>query len=129
MKTFNIDFFELSFLAETCIPPRPIARTMFWQNLTNVYWDQMSESERSRLFEWLNRNPQYPESLEKEEDTKVFHARFDPENQYMVKTNYNGEQKEIRAFKFGGRYYTGLNTFIFEDYISEVTKYVPIIKY
>ena len=88
MSTFNIDFFELSFLAEACIPPRPIARGMFWQDLTRKYWEQMTEGERAHLFEWLNRNPWYPESLEKEEDTQVFHARFDPENQYMVKTKY-----------------------------------------
>ena len=56
MSTFNIDFFELSFLAEACIPPRPIARTYFWQNLSKVYWYQMTENERERLFEWINRN-------------------------------------------------------------------------
>ena len=30
MSTFEIDFFELAILAEACIPPRPIARAMFW---------------------------------------------------------------------------------------------------
>lgn len=127
MSTFNIDFFELSFLAEACIPPRPIARTMFWQDLTRKYWNQMTEGERAHLFEWLNRNPWYPESLEKEEDTQVFHARFNPDNQYMIKTNHNNE--EHRAFKFGDRYWVGLNTFIPEENITDITKFTPKREY
>ena len=129
MSTFNIDFFELSFLAEACIPPRPIARAMFWQDLTRKYWEQMTEGERAHLFEWLNRNTWYPESLEKEEDTRVFHARFDPDNQYMVKTKYKRKKDERRAFKYKDRYWIGLNTFISEEYITEVNKFTPKREY
>ena len=134
MSTFNIDFFELAFSAEACIPPRPIARAMFWQNLTNKYWYQMTEGERAHIFEWLNRNPWYPESLEKEDDTKIFHARFNPDNQYMVKTRHKNEKKrwvkgEHRAFKLGDRFYKGTNTFIAEDCIVEATKFTPKREY
>ena len=106
MTTFTIDFFELAFLAEACIPPAPIARTMFWQNLTNKYWSQMTEGERIHLFEWLQKNWQYEESLAKEEDTQIFHARFNPDNQYLVKTNYDDKEEVHRAFKMSERYYT-----------------------
>lgn len=133
MSTFNIDFFELSFLAEACIPPRPIARAMFWQDLTRKYWNQMTEGERAHLFEWLNKHPYYPESLEKEDDTKVFHARFNPDNQYMVKTEHKEGRKKIkgehRAFKLGDRYWVGLNTFIPEENIVEITKFTPKREY
>lgn len=129
MSTFNIDFFELSFLAEACIPPRPIARAMFWQDLTRKYWEQMTEGERAHLFEWLNRNTWYPESLEKEEDTQVFHARFDPDNQYMVKTKYKRKKDERRAFKYKDRYWIGLSTLISEEYITEVNKFTPKREY
>ena len=122
MSTFKIDFFELAFLAEACIPPRPIARAMFWQNLTKVYWSQMTEDERARMFEWMNKNDWYQKSLEKEEDTQIFHARFDPENQYIVTTKYNKKKEEHRAFKLGYRYYTNHNTFIADEYIIEVNK-------
>jgi len=129
MSTFTIDFFELSFLAEACIPPRPIARMSFWQDLIRKYWEQMTEGERAHLFEWLNRNPWYPESLEKEEETKIFHARFDPDNQYMVTVMYNGEQNTHRAFKLGDRYYKGYSTFISEEYITEIVKFTPKREY
>lgn len=129
MSTFTIDFFELAFLAEACIPPRPIARAMFWQDLTKKYWIQMTEGERAHLFEWLNRNDWYTESLEKEDDTKIFHARFDPENQYMVKTKYKRKKEEHRAFKLGDRYYTGHDTFIDNEYITETIKFTPKREY
>lgn len=134
MSTFNIDFFELAFLAEACIPPRPIARAMFWQDLTRKYWAQMTEGERVHLFEWLKMNPWYAESLEKEEDTQVFHARFDPDNQYMVKTRHKNEKNrwvknEHRAFRFNDRFYVGLNTFIPEEYIVEAKLFKPKREY
>lgn len=126
---FVIDFFELAFLAEACIPPRPIARTMFWHNLTDRYWHQMTEGERAHLFEWLNKNPLYPNSLEKESDTLTFHARFNPDNQYMVEVNYKGKAETHRAFKLGERYYTGTRTSIADEYITNVEKFIPKREY
>lgn len=142
MSTFQINFFELAFLAEACIPPRPIARAMFWQNLTKQYWGQMTEGERAHLFEWLNRNDWYKESLQKENDTKIFYARFDPDNQYIVKTKHKNEKNrwvkgEHRAFKrhgseaegFTNRYYVGHDTYIPEENIVSVEKFTPKKEY
>jgi hypothetical protein len=131
MSTFTIDFFELAFLAEACIPPRPIARTMFWQNLTNRYWSQMTEGERIHLFEWLQKNWQndFEESLAKEEDTQIFHARFNPDNQYMVTANWNGVNEHIRAFKMGEKYYITSTSWIAEEYIIGVEKFTPKREY
>jgi hypothetical protein len=129
MSTFQIDFFELAFLAEACIPPRPIARAMFWQSLTDKYWYEMTEGERIHMFEWLQKSWVYEESLEKEEDTQVFHARFNPDNQYIIKTNYEGKAEEHRAFKMGDRYYIGRNTSISEEYIISIEKFTPIREY
>jgi hypothetical protein len=122
MSNFTIDFFELAFLAEACIPPNPIARTMFWQRLTNVYWEQMSEEEREHLFEWLNRNDKYKQSLEKEEETQIFHARFDPDNQYMVYTTMDGKDDVNRAFKYKDLYYVRSNSWITPEFITKVEK-------
>lgn len=122
MSNFTIDFFELAFLAEACIPPNPIARTMFWQRLTNVYWEQMSEEERDRLFEWLNRNDNYKRSLEKEEETQIFHARFDPDSQYIVYTTMNGKDDVNRAFKYKDLYYVRSNSWITPEFITKVEK-------
>ena len=122
MSNFTIDFFELAFLAEACIPPNPIARTMFWQRLTNVYWEQMTEEEREHLFEWLNRNDNYKRSLEKEEETQIFHARFDPDNQYIVYTTMNGKDDVNRVFKYKDLYYVRSNSWITPEFITKVEK-------
>jgi hypothetical protein len=129
MSNFTIDFFELSFLAEACIPPRPIARTYFWQNLTRTYWNQMTENERARLFEWMQRNSYYEDSLKNEEETQVFHARFDPDNQYMVHTNFHGVEDKRRAFKMGEKYYISRHTSIAEEYITSVEKLILKTEY
>jgi hypothetical protein len=122
MSNFTIDFFELAFLAEACIPPNPITRTMFWQHLTDEYWEQMSDEERDRLFEWLNRNDNYKRSLEKEEETQIFHARFDPDNQYMVHTTMDGKDDVHRAFKYKDLYYVKRNSWITPEFITKVDK-------
>jgi hypothetical protein len=122
MSNFTIDFFELAFLAEACIPPNPIARTMFWQHLTDEYWGQMSNEERDRLFEWLNRNDYYKQSLENEEETQIFHARFDPNNQYMVYTTMDGKDDVNRAFKYKDLYYVKRNSWITPEFITKVEK-------
>ena len=119
---FVIDFFELAFLAEACIPPKPIARTSFWRDLSDKYWYQMTEEERANLFEWLGRNDSYKRSLESEEDTKLFHARFDPDNQFTVTTEFNGTVNKHRAFKWEERYYIGSRSSIADQYITQVEK-------
>jgi hypothetical protein len=128
-ETFTIDFFELAFLAEACIPPRPIARAMFWQNLTERYWVQMSEPQRAHIWNWLQKNPYYEESLKNEEDTKVFHARFDPDNQYMVHYNFQGVEDKRRVFKMGEKYYISRHTSIAEEYITSVEKLILKTEY
>jgi hypothetical protein len=129
MGTFTIDFFELAFLAEACIPPRPIARAMFWQSLTDKYWEQMTEGERAHMFEWLQKSWVYEESLKEEEDTQVFHARFNPDNQYTIKVNYNGEESEHRAFKLNDNYYIGRNRWVADEYIVSIEKFTPKREY
>jgi hypothetical protein len=129
MSTFTIDFYELAFLAEACIPPRPIARAMFWQSLTDKYWVEMTEGERAHLFEWLQRNSYYEESLEREKDTQIFHARFNPDNQYMVTTEKIGVMEEHRAFKMGELYYKDSRSSILEEYIVSVEKFIPKREY
>jgi hypothetical protein len=96
---------------------------MFWDSLTNKYWAQMTEYERERLFEWLNKNWKYQDNVKEEQpDTMVFHHRYNPDNQYMVKTLYNGAEEDKRAFKMEDRYYINSNTSIIPEYIVGIEK-------
>ena len=116
MSKFEIDFFELAFLAEACIPPVPIARASFFADLSDKYYSQMTQDERNRLFEWIS-----PKLDLTDEDCQHFYARFNEKNQYKVKTTYNGETKEQNAYLFNGEYHVSKNQFIDEKYIDSVT--------
>lgn len=118
---FDIDFFEFSFLVEACIPPRPIARAMFWENVIDKYYNVLTLSERDRLFEWVNRNNCFEERLkENNEDCLLFNARYDKSNQFLVTTNYKKKIEIHNAFKWKGKYHLSKTKSINEKYIVSV---------
>ena len=115
MSGFKIDFFELLFLAEVCIPPKPIARSVFFDNLSDKYYHQMSNDERVRFFEFLS-----PKLNMRNDDCQHFYARFNPKNQYLVKTTYNGKTEEMIVYSFNDKYHISKDSSINEDYIDSV---------
>jgi hypothetical protein len=122
-QRFKIDFFEFSFLVEACIPPRPIARAMFWDNVINEYYHELTHDERARLHEWVNRNPSMQHALEhNNEDAIEFNLRYDPNNQYEVRTEYEGKEKIVKAYKGGDSYYIAINKSISPEFIKEVNR-------
>jgi hypothetical protein len=117
---FTIDFFEFSFLVEACIPPVPIARTMFWHNVIDKYYYQMIKEERFLLYEWIKKNPHF--NVEKEKDCAIFEARFNPDNQYLVHTDVEGSKGKIKTFLYKDRYHTSMKTSISEEFITKIEK-------
>lgn len=122
MARFEIDFFEFSFLVEACIPKRPIARTMFWHNVIDKYFHEMTPSERAKLFDWIYKNPQFDR---KKEDCDWFYHRFNPLNQYTVTTKYGGKIEEQNAFKFNDMFYIRRNVSILDKYIINIEQIPP----
>lgn len=119
MAEIKIDFFELAFLAETCIPPTPIARSMFWDRLINEIYHQLNDNERQRLFEWMKRSDRF--KLENE-DCQWFYARYNPDNQYEVSCFYKGSPQVVKAFMKDELYRTNKTTHISPEYIKSATK-------
>ena len=118
---FDIDFFEFYFLVEACIPPRPIARAMFWQDVCDKYYHVLTQEERANLFDWILRNPNFDLN---NEDCKLFYDRYNPNNQYSVTTNFNNEIKNVECFLHFDKYHTKINVSINEDYIKEIKKII-----
>lgn len=116
---FEIDFFELLFLAEVCIPPVPIARACFFDSLSEVHYHKMSKEQRLRFYEFLK-----PKLNIDNEDHKLFLCRFNPENQYQITTGYLGEVEFHNSFLMDEKYHTSKNKFIAPDYIIDI---LPII--
>lgn len=111
-KPFKIDFFELMFLAQVCIPPVPIARAMFWQDLSDIHYHEMSQSERKRMFDFIVNQDNF--TLENK-DHDYFFCRFYKFNQYSVECE--GMKGSIKVFKYEGKYHKSENTSINDAYI------------
>lgn len=120
---FDIDFIEFSFLVCSAIPPRPIARAMFWNRVIDQYYKVLTKNERANLFEWVGREDDFKRGIEnKNEDCELFYARFNPDNQYLVKTLFKGKEGESECFKYKELYHTSRTSSINEDFIKEITK-------
>ena len=123
INRFNIDFIEFSFLVTACIPPTPIARSMFWEEVCGKYYKILTQEERNNLFEWVNREYSMQRGIESNNEyCLLFNARYDKNNQYIVSTDYKGLLQEIECFKWKDAYHTGKNTSIQEKYITKITK-------
>ncbi len=120
---FDIDFFEYSFLLSVCIPTVPIAKTMFWHRAIDKHYHELTQNERSRLFEWIGREDSFKSGIENNnEDCELFYARYNPDNQYKVKTLFKAKEDIVECFKYKDRYHTSRNTSIQEDFITEIEK-------
>lgn len=120
---FSISEEELMILASCTIPPTPIARAMFWRNMIERYYFEMTKGERVKLHQWINRNYRYEQGIKDgNEDVIWFEKRYDPENQYRVFTLYEGKEQDHECFKNGDRYWTSTTRFIAPEFITKVEK-------
>lgn len=126
-QRFNIGFIEFSFLVEACVPKTPITRAYFWGNVIDKYYFELTQNERDRLFEWINRTYRMKEGLkDKDEDCLLFNARFDRNNQFYIYCSFGGENSIKEAFLFEGKYHISRTTSINEEYITKITKIIKL---
>lgn len=116
---FIIDFFELMFLAESVIPPRPIARSMCFDDFSERHYHKMNDNQRLHFFEHVQKCHGF--TLENEQ-CRHFFARFNPENQYLVSCFHNGKAEAIQCYMFDEEYRTSKNRFVNRDYIKSVVR-------
>lgn len=122
-RFMGIDFFEFSFLVEACAGRRPIARAMFFKRVIDEYYHVLSQNERDRLYEWLNRNSSFQYDLEKgEESCLLFNARFDKNNQFLVTTNYDSKESVHECFFYKEDYYLTENKLVNKEFIIKVKR-------
>ena len=122
MTSITIDFFEFAFLVEACIPPRLIARTMFWHRTIDSIYYQLTPDQRSHLYDWISKSPAFIDSIQnRNEDCEIFEARYNPHNSWDVVTNHNGKEIIIEdAFWYRGKYHTGMSRSVIGEFITEV---------
>lgn len=126
MSEYKIDFFELGFLAATCIPPAPIARACFWDKMIDVFYHEMSIDERRRMYEWMNRNTTYSIRLVENEEVQMFDARYNPDNQYAITMRLdNGAEVIYECFKYKDEYRLTTTSTAIPERIISVKKIQP----
>lgn len=119
MEHFTIDFFQLMFLAESIIPPAPIARSMYFDDLSEKYYHQLSPSQREQLFNHVLNQVNF--TLENQQ-CQHFFARYNPKNQYLVQCFYNGEAGDVACYRFNDTYHTAIQREINPNYITKITR-------
>jgi len=117
--SFEIDFFELMFLAESVIPDKPIARSMCFDCFSEVHYHKMSEAQREQFFEHVKKQDGFDLC---NEQCHHFQARFNPRNQFIVSCFYNGVAQKVECYMFDGRYHTSKSRSINYEYIKEVIR-------
>jgi len=68
---------------------------MFWQNVCDKYYYVLTQEERTKLFDWIQKNPCFDLN---NEDCKLFYDRYNPDNQYSVTTEYNNIVEFVECF-------------------------------
>ena len=114
---FIIDFFELAFLTEVCLPPSTIARHCFFMNVIDIYYHQMAWEQRKHFYQWIGKKLNV-----EQEESQIFLARFNPDNQFNVNTYYDGVKGNVEAFLFKDIYWISSNKKVNKDYIESVEK-------
>lgn len=116
-KVFKVDFHELLFLAEVCIPPKPIARTIFFEELSDIHFYQMTPQQRFKLFKVITEHKNFDMS---NEYCQHFNARFNPQTQYKAITK---EGKEIiHLYKFKETYHVKKMVLLNMDMVKSIDK-------
>jgi hypothetical protein len=116
---FTIDFFELMFLAESVIPPNPIARSVCFDRFSEIHYHNMNDKQRLQFFEHVVLCSKFDIN---NEQCSHFYARFNPKNQYIAHVLFRGEKQEVHCYMFNKQYITQLNKSIVEEYILKVVR-------
>jgi hypothetical protein len=114
---FLIDFFELAFLTEACLPKSTIARHTFFMDVIDKHYHKMNWEQRKHLFTWIGKKL----NMEHEE-SQIFYARFNPDNQFNLTTFYDGKKENVEAFLLNNNYYVSSNRKVNNNYIEKVEK-------
>lgn len=118
-NSFVVNFDEFCILTEACIPTRPIARTMFFNKISDYYYNVFDDMQKEQMFNVVTKNKNFNI---KDDDSAHFVARFSKDNQYKITTVYKGEIGVKLTYKLLERYHIDRITSILEEYITNIEK-------
>jgi len=113
----TIDYFELTVLIEASWHAGTILRYSIIEKAIDYWYNRLEDNDRARLYDFFKRDFEV-----KEEIQEIFMARYNPDNQYEVTTDFEGKINKYHCFKWCDEYHTDKKTSIKEKYITEITK-------
>jgi hypothetical protein len=105
--------YDNKMLSELC--QDRVAITSFIEN----DFHQLTPRERSRVFEIIS-SPSF--AKKSGTDLRLMKTRFDPANQYRVKTLFQGKEEVYDCFRFEGRFHIGTQLILKESYITGIAR-------
>lgn len=123
----DLDKFELLYYLEGCARGSHL-RQGVWRRFIDEFYDKLTTQERLFLFHYSVRDlwqifnePCCSGSFHYgKDDFNMFISRFNPYNKYKVTVSNNDSTKVFECFWFDGKFYTGFNRFINNEYIKNV---------
>lgn len=116
-----IDRHEFTVLIEASWHAGTILRHSIMEKGINVWYHEMSEEDRVRVYEFFNRTKSDPEDRKIEIQQK-FLARYNPDNQYVVQTKSGEKYESTNAYKFDNQYFINTDTFLSKGHTTNVDK-------
>ena len=128
----DLDIFEMSYLLDCCLRGSHL-RSRTIERFVDEWYDKFTEQERYNLYEWtLRLTYSYKHEFQPSDNCCGadidFMCRYDPENQYIVHTVFDGKKCKVFAYKKDSKYYVESNKFIADEYIKKVEKYIPKVE-
>lgn len=124
----KLDIFEMYYLLESCFRGSHL-RSGTIGRFVDEWYGLFTPQQRKNLRDWILRDVYFGKFEPRPSccgEDEAFMARYDPDNQYRVKTLYDGKEKVHDAFLRNGSYYTKSDRFISEEYITSVEKIPPV---
>ena len=124
----KLNIFEMYYLLESCFRGSHL-RSGTIGRFVDEWYDLFTPKQRKNLRDWILRDiyrgkfEPMPSCCGEDE---IFMAKYDPDNQYVVKTLYDGKEEIHKTFLRDGKYYTKSDRFIAEEYITSVEKIPPV---
>jgi hypothetical protein len=106
-------------LAESVIPPRPIARSMCFDSFSETHYRDMTNKQRGQFFEHVQKCNGF--SLENEQ-CRHFYARFNPKNQFHVDVLSGGITETHHCYLWNSRFCVSRSTSLIENNIQKVVR-------
>lgn len=126
MITMKMDAAQVLYYLEGCAHGSHL-RQGCWHEMIRLY-PRMGQGMRDFLFTYAKRDiaPLYEPtgcySRCGREDFGQFLACFDKDNRYVVTAEHDGERETAEAYLCNGKYYTGVNSYFAQEFITKIEK-------